>query len=107
MEELNTLLIVGLIGFGGGVLVTIAMVLLYMAYNNINVVMDRLKDKEDDDNDDESFVIPMSTLMGAPGGAGGQRLSMADLQAYAARMAAAPAPAAPDDDKKPTGGQYL
>jgi hypothetical protein len=106
MVELNTLMIVGLIGFGGGVLVTVAMVLLYMAYNNINVVMDRTEEKKDDD-EDEGFVIPMSALMGG-GGGGGRALSMADLQAYAAATQGKPAPPATDDTKKAgLGGQYL
>jgi hypothetical protein len=105
MVELNTLMMVGLLGFGGGVLVTVAMVLLYMAYNNINVVMDRTEEKKDDE--DEGFVIPMSALMGG-GGGGGRALSMADLQAYAAATQGKPAPPATDDTKKAgLGGQYL
>jgi hypothetical protein len=105
MVELNTLMMVGLIGFGSGVLVTVAMVLLYMAYNNINVVMDRTE-KKDDDEDDEGFVIPMSSLMGG-GGGGSRPLSMADLQAYAAATAGKAAPATDDTKKAGLGGQYL
>jgi hypothetical protein len=80
MVELNTIMIVGLIGFGVGALVTIAMVLLYMAYNNINVVMDRTEKK--DDEDEQAFAIPMSAL----GGMGG--VSMADIQRAAAQVRA-------------------
>jgi hypothetical protein len=103
MVELNTLMMVGLIGFGGGVLVTVAMVLLYMAYNNINVVMDRTEEKKDDE--DEGFVMPLSSLMG--GGGGSRPLSMADLQAYAAATQGKPAQASDDTKKAGLGGQYL
>jgi hypothetical protein len=104
MVELNTLMMVGLIGFGGGVLVTVAMVLLYMAYNNINVVMDRTEEKKDDE--DEGFVMPLSSLMGG-GGGGSRPLSMADLQAYAAATQGKPAQASDDTKKAGLGGQYL
>jgi len=105
MEELNTLLTVGLLGFGGGVFATAVIVLLVVIYNNINTVSGKLKE---DDEGNEGFVIPMSALMGGAGG-GGRGVSMADLQAYAARMAAG-AGAPPIDTAKtppPTGGQYL
>ncbi len=92
MEEL---ILVGLVGFGGGVITTAALVLLVVIYNNINSVSDKLKD----DDENAGFVMPMSALMG-----GGQRqpLTMADLQAYAAASAAGAG--APGDTKKAEGG---
>jgi hypothetical protein len=101
MVELNTILIVGLIGFGAGALVTIAMVLLYMAYNNINVVMDRTENKKDDE-EDQTFAIPMSSLPGMGG------VSMADVQRAAAAVRAGIPGASGEAPKAPeASGNYI
>ncbi len=108
MGELNTYLIVALIGFGTGVVTTLALVVLYAIYNNVNVVIDKIKDNDDDD---DGMILPLSALMGGGAPGGGSRVSMADLQAYAARAAAGvgPPPGGPDDATKKTAlsGQYL
>jgi hypothetical protein len=97
--ELNTLIMVGLLGFGAGVIVTGGLVMLIVIYNNIKAVAEKVS--EDDDNEGV-FGMPLSALMG--GGVGGRPVSMADLQAMAAKQAAA---AAPTETKQASGGNYL
>ncbi len=99
MVELNTLLAVGLVGFGAGVVVTAALVLLFVIYNSIKAVSDKQKDDEE-----TGYAIPLS-MMGGAGGAG-RGLTIQDLQAYAQRQAAA---GQPEDTKKAEagGGTYL
>jgi hypothetical protein len=74
MDALNTGLLIGLFGFGAGVVVTLALVLLVTIYRNTV----GCNDKKDDD-DEEGFIIPMSQLRGLGGGGGGG-YSMADIQ---------------------------
>lgn len=103
METVNTLLVVGLAGFGAGVVVALVFVLLAVLYHNVNCVLDNQKKQREDDESDSGFVLPLSSVLG--GGGIGRGLSLADLQAAAQRMAAQQS--ASDDSKKAQGGQYL
>jgi hypothetical protein len=74
MDALNAGLLIGLIGFGSGVVVTLVLVLLVTIYHNTVGCNDK---KEEDD--DEGFIVPLSQLRGMGGGGGGC-YSMADIQ---------------------------
>jgi hypothetical protein len=100
MVALNAGLLVGLIGFAAGAVTTLVLVLLVVIYHNTVGCNDKK-----DDEEDEGFVLPMSALLGGGGGPSG-RISMADLQAYAA-TAARPA-AAPESPKATEAtGNYI
>ena len=102
MVTLDTLLIIGLIGFGTGVAAAVAAVLLYAIYNNVNVVLDRAQDtpkaKEEEEGQSQ-FAIPLSALGGYRG------ISHEDIRRAAAAVAAQQTPT--PDKKADLGGQYL
>jgi hypothetical protein len=103
MVELNTLFLVGLIGFGVGVLTVGGFVLLVVIYNNIKKVTDKMK--QDDDEEDSTFAIPLSMLGGL---GGGRNISTADIQRAAAAMAAQGGAPSSDTKKASEGdGMYL
>ncbi len=103
MVALNTILIVGLIGLGIGVVMTVALVLLVVIYNNLKVVSEEVKD----DGDEGSFAIPLSALGGGMGGGPGV-YSMADLQRVAAQVGAAQKAATGEAPKASEGaGNYI
>jgi hypothetical protein len=95
MVELEAALLVGLLSFGVGVVVTLVLGLLICVYLNTR--------QKDDDDDDGGYVMPLSALMGGgqPGGMGG--ITPADIQRAAAAVAASK-DKAPD---APKGGNYI
>ena len=100
MVELNTVLIVGLIGFGVGALTVGVFILLVAIHKNIKTVNDQLR--TDDGNDPGTFAIPLSAL----GGLGPNRgITSDDIRRAAAAVAAQNSASI---EKKPDlGGQYL
>ena len=103
MVELSTGLLTGLVGFGIGVVTTLVLVLLIVIYRNTVGCKDKKEDEEDN-----SFIIPMSQIAGAGAGGG---YSLADIQRATAMMRAGAgtgAPAKPPEEPPAANtGTYL
>lgn len=89
---------VGLVGFGAGVVTTLALGLLIAIYRNTV----GCNDKEEEDN--HPFIIPMSQI---PGHGGGGGYTAADIQRAAAMMRQAQGEKPPEETKDAKVGTYL
>lgn len=101
MVELNTMLVVGLIGFGIGIVTALVLGSLFVLVRNVQWITEKVK--EDTQEQNEQFAIPLSSL----GYGGGNTYTMSDLMRAAALAAAKSKGSGDEKETKANDGMYL